>query len=290
MELFYIQSLLARHMVETPYIHLRGIFGSLGRCIIQRLLRNRSNIIVSNEYHKSLTKLFSTELEFSDTEILPSSNCPISPGHRVVILSPDGQFSNDYGLDGVLSIADIEVILVTPNLDSIQFDLGKFDSHFIIHHMIPSDSSPHWNNQLLDGMIDSLLDGNDFHSDGHVGWWVAEQDVADAICRMIVSEHTCPKTVNVTGRRSWKAEQVFEELEMLYNRTMAGQSGSFTSEHLSTPRTPNIEVVAVEQSIQYKRPDLKNLHDSLVLADGEGWRPMTPIRAGLMHFLIGKMN
>ena len=277
-------------MVESPCIHLRGILGSLGHCIVQRLLRNRSSIVVSNEYHNSLNQLFSTELEFSNSAILSSDNCPISPGHRVIILSPNGQISDDDGLYEIFSNANIEAILVTPNLDSMQADVGEFDSHFIIHHMIPSDSSPHWNNQLLDDMIDSLFDGNVFNSDDQIGWWVAEQDVADAICRLIVSEHTSPKRVNFTGRRSWKAEQIFEELEILYKRTIAGQSGSFTSEHLSTPITPNIELVAVEQSVEYKRPDLKNLHESLVLADGEGWRPMTPIRTGLMHFIIGKMN
>ena len=68
---------------------------------------------------------------------------------------------------------------------------------------------------------------------GHVGWWVAELDIADAISRLMLSNHSSPKEVNFAGRRSWKSNQVFEELQILYKRTIAGQSGSFTTEHLT---------------------------------------------------------
>ena len=106
----------------------------------------------------------------------------------------------------------------------------------------------------------------------------------------LLSNHPNPSQVNIAGRRSWGSEQVFEELGMLYNRTIAGQSGDFTTKDLTSPSTPSIELVPVDQSRQNIRPDLKSLHKSLILADGDGWRPLTPIRTGLMHFLIGKMN
>ena len=167
---------------------------------------------------------------------------------------------------------------------------SEVDCHFLIHDMIPSNSLHPWENQSLDGMIESLVEGKDFDFTTDVGWLVAEVDVADAISRLILSDHPNHSEVNIAGRRSWDTGQVFEELEMLYNRTIAGQSGDFTTKHLSSPSTPNIELVPIEQSRQNNRPDLKSLHESLVLADGDGWRPMTPLRTGLMHFLIGKMN
>ena len=77
---------------------------------------------------------------------------------------------------------------------------------------------------------------------------------------------------------------------MLYQRTIAGQSGEFTTSHLTAASSPKIAVVPIDQVGQLNRPNLKPLHDSLVDSDGGGWRPMTPIRTGLMHFLIGKMN
>jgi hypothetical protein len=188
------------------------------------------------------------------------------------------------GVDGA------EVILVTPLRLGVEFDLSEIDGHFIVHDMIPSVSSVLWDNPYLDDMIQSLIEGYDFDSKGYVGWWVAELDIADAISRLMLSNHSSPKEVNFAGRRSWKSNQVFEELQILYKRTIAGQSGSFTTEHLTSPSTPEIELLPGEMSVHNKRPSLNTLHDSLILADGEGWRPMTPLRTSLMHFLIGKLN
>lgn len=277
-------------MVEIACIHLRGNLDSLGHSIIQRLLRGSIDIVVPSESHESLEKLFSTELEFSQSQILSSKNCPISPGHRVLLLGFENYLSSfddskiGVGVDGA------EVILVTPVRLDVEFDLSEIDGHFIVHDMIPSVSSVLWNNPYLDDMIQSLIEGYDFDSKGHVGWWVAELDIADAISRLMLSNHSSPKEVNFAGRRSWKSNQVFEELQILYKRTIAGQSGSFTTEHLTSPSTPEIELLPGEMSEHNKRPSLSTLHDSLILADGEGWRPMTPLRTSLMHFLIGKLN
>ena len=278
-------------MMEKACVHIRGQLGSLGHSIIQRLLREDLDIIVQEDNLKTLKKLFSTELEFSKSNISSCQDNSIVAGNRVLLLGFDNyRASNDdpqlgIGIDGA------EVILVTPSNVLVEVDSSEVDCHFLIHDMIPSESSSHpWENPSLDDMIESLVEGEDFDITADIGWWVAEVDVADAISRLLLSSHPNPSQVNIAGRRSWDVEQVFEELEMLYNRTIAGQSGDFTTKHLSSPSTPNIELISVEQSRQNIRPDLKALHESLVLADGDGWRPMTPIRTGLMHFLIGKMN
>jgi len=277
-------------MMERACVHIRGQLGSLGHSIIQRLLRDELDIIVQEEYHQSLNKLFSTELEFSKSNISSCKDNPIVAGNRVLLLGVDN-FSTSYDDPQVgIGVDGVEVILVTSSNDLVKIDTSEVDCHFLIHDMIPSNSLHPWKNQSLDDMIESLVEGKDFDITADVGWWVAEVDVADAISRLILSDHPNHSEVNIAGRRSWDTGQVFEELEMLYNRTIAGQSGEFTTKHLSSPSTPNIELVPVEQSRQNNRPDLKSLHESLVLADGDGWRPMTPLRAGLMHFLIGKMN
>ena len=277
-------------MMERACVHIRGQLGSLGHSIIQRLLREELDIIVQEENHQSLNKLFSTELEFSKSNISSCQDNPIVAGNRVLLLGFDN-YSTSYDDPQVGSGVDgVEAILVTSSNNLVKIDTSEVDCHFLIHDMIPSNSLHPWENQSLDDMIESLVEGKDFDITADVGWWVAEVDVADAISRLILSDHPNHSEVNIAGRRSWDESQVFEELEMLYNRTIAGQSGEFTTKHLSSPSTPNIELVPVEQSIQNTRPDLKPLHESLVLADGDGWRPMTPLRAGLMHFLIGKMN
>ena len=277
-------------MMERACVHIRGELGSLGHSVIQRLLRDELDIIVQEENHQYLNKLFSTELEFSKSNISSCQENPIVAGNRVLLLGFDNYTASYDDPQVGIGVDGVEVILVTPSNNMVEIDAGEVDSHFLIHDMIPSKSSQPWENQLLDSMIESLVEGKDFDITADIGWWVAEVDVADAISRLILSEHPNHLEVNIAGRRSWDAGQVFEELEMLYNRTIAGQSGDFTTKHLSSPSTPNIELVTVEQSKQNIRPDLKPLHESLVLADGDGWRPMTPIRTSLMHFLIGKMN
>ena len=277
-------------MVEIACIHLRGNLDSLGHSIIQRLLRGSIDIVVPSESHESLEKLFSSEIEFSQSQILSSKNCPISPGHRVLLLGFENYLSSFDDSKIGIGVDGAEVILVTPLRLGVEFDLSEIDGHFIVHDMIPSVSSVLWDNSYLDDMIQSLIEGYDFDSKGYVGWWVAELDIADAISRLMLSNHSSPKEVNFAGRRSWKSNQVFEELQILYKRTIAGQSGSFTTEHLTSPSTPEIELLPGEMSVHNKRPSLNTLHDSLILADGEGWRPMTPLRTSLMHFLIGKLN
>ena len=277
-------------MMERACVHIRGELGSLGHSVIQRLLRDELDIIVQEENHQYLNKLFSTELEFSKSNISSCQENPIVAGNRVLLLGFDNYTASYDDPQVGIGVDGVEVILVTPSGNMVEIDASEVDSHFLIHDMIPSNSLQPWENQLLDTMIESLVEGKDFDAIAYVGWWVAEVDVADAISRLILSKHPNQPEVNIAGRRSWEAGQVFEELEMLYNRTIAGQSGDFTTKHLSSPSTPNIELVTVEQSKQNIRPDLKPLHESLVLADGDGWRPMTPIRTGLMHFLIGKMN
>ena len=81
---------------------------------------------------------------------------------------------------------------------------------------------------------------------------------------------------------------------MLYQRTAAGQSGSFGVSELSAPPSPNIELqpLMVSDSVpmtleenRAQRPDLSSIHDALHAADGDGWRPLVPVRTAMMHCL-----
>ena len=277
-------------MEGVACIHIRGQLGSLGNSIIQRLLRDEVSIIVHADNFAEVNKKFSTEIEFSESQIHSSENVSIAPGHRILLLGFENYNSSGDDSSFGIGIDGAEVILVTPNLGDIEIDASEVDAHITIHDMIPNDSIYPWNCQILDGIFKELVGGNSIALSNGAGWWIGELDVADAISRLVLSSSSMPELVQIAGRRSWANSQILEELQILYSRTMAGQSGDFTTEHLTSPRTPKIELVVVDGSIQDNRPDLKTLHESLFLADGEGWRPMTPIRTALMHFLIGKMK
>lgn len=277
-------------MEGVACIHIRGQLGSLGNSIIQRLLRDEVSIIVQAGNFVEVNQKFSTEIEFSKSKIYSSQNVSIAPGHRLLILGFENYNSIEDDSNFGIGIDGAEIILVTPSLGDIEIDTSEVDAHTIIHDMIPNDSAYPWNCQILDDIFEDLVEGNNITLSNGSGWWISELDVADAISRLVLSSSPMPELVHIAGRRSWKNSQILEELQILYSRTIAGQSGDFTTEHLTSPSVPKIELVVVEDSVQDNRPELKTLHESLVLADGGGWRPMTPIRTALMHFLIGKMK
>ena len=117
-------------------------------------------------------------------------------------------------------------------------------------------------------------------------------DVADSIVRILVSEQPFPKIANISGRRAWSDDQTVEEMRILFSRTMAGKSGEFSAQHLTTPSSPKIEVETLSEvsDEQFSRPDLESIHQVLVECDGDGWRPLMPIRSALMVFLIGAIE
>jgi hypothetical protein len=123
-------------------------------------------------------------------------------------------------------------------------------------------------------------------------WWVSEMDVADSIVRILVSDQSFPTFANISGRRAWSDDQTVEEMKLLFSRTMAGKSGMFSAQHLTTPPSPIIEVEAISQlnDNEYPRPDLESIHQVLVACDGDGWRPLMPIRSALMAFLAGAIQ
>jgi hypothetical protein len=277
-------------MEGNPCIHIRGQLGSLGNSIIQRLLRSKVDIVIQQRKYESIISNFSTELEFSESNIHSSEQYELIPGHRMLLLGfADYRDDFDDANTGI-GMGGVEVILVTPNLDELEIDTSEIDSHVVIHDMIPSASTPPWDCSQLDTFMSALVSDNVIEDSESSGWWIAELDVSDAISRLVISDHPMPVKIDISGRRSWNSKQIFEELEMLYKRTIAGQSGEFLASHLTSTSTPGIAVILAKDVKQLNRPDLKLLHDALIKSDGEGWRPTTPIRTGLMHFLIGKMN
>ena len=73
-------------MEGNPCIHIRGQLGSLGNSIIQRLLRSKVDIVIQQRNYESIISNFSTELEFSESNIHSSEQYELIPGHRMLLL------------------------------------------------------------------------------------------------------------------------------------------------------------------------------------------------------------
>jgi len=79
------------------------------------------------------------------------------------------------------------------------------------------------------------------------------------------------------GVRHW----VLDEMQGLWQRWLNTMDHSHTTASLSEVPTP----AAVSYTGERRRPDLAPLHDALVAAGTDGWRPMTAMRVGLMECL-----
>ena len=274
-----------------PVVHLRGQLGSLGNSIIQRLLREKVEIVLCIDDFEEANQKFSVELEFSQSRVTRSENCRIHAGHRVVLFGFQGYVNDHADVELGFGVEDAEVILITPSTESIEIDTSEIDSHVIVHDMIPYEPQAPWNNSFLDGIMNSLTEGAEVLEEKQSSrFLVAELDVADAISRLLISNNPTPKLLEISGRRGWGDVQIYRELKTLYNRTIAGQTGKFSAENLTSPSTPKIELLAKDELIDTNRPNLGTLHRALTDCGSDGWRPSIPIRTALMYFLIGKLK
>ena len=286
-------------MRKAPTVHLRGSDSSLGVAIVERFLRSRVNVIVPDDIHSILLQQHSTELEYSECEFYSSNDIPLCPGHRLMLigLGPFGDTSDEQsGFD----IDELEIILVVPGGLVPEFDAHSIDSIVEVYDMLPRTFDRTWQNQTISTWMNTLQIGEQpCMVDDQQHWWVSDIDVADALVRILLSELPFPARVKMSGRRAWGQEQSIEELVLLYQRTKAGQTGDFSIEHLTASPSPNFEVktlvvnpnlpMGVEDNSR-QRPDLSPIHDVLHSIDGDGWRPLVPIRTALMHTLAGYLK
>ena len=112
--------------------------------------------------------------------------------------------------------------------------------------------------------------------------WCDLNDVSAAVALML-RDPTLEGTYHFAGRRSWSAEETWIEFNAMVQRTLAGQTGAFGSEHLTARGVPAVRTVAVSGiGDEAPRPPLGPLHAFLTEATGEGWHPKTPLRQSLM--------
>lgn len=286
-------------MRKAPTVHFRGLTSSFGYALVERFLRSSVNLVVDDIIQSSLLEKYSTELEYSECKFYSSKDVPLKSGHRLMLIG-FGPFQ--YATDGEsgLEINELERVLVIPGELAPDIDSESLDSVVEVFDLLPRSCDGIWENKQISTWMKSLLHGEQSppHStEKH--WWVSDIDVADALVRILLSEQSFPARLKVSGRRAWNQEQTLEELSLLYQRTKAGQTGNFGIEHLTSAPSPNIEVKSlvvnpnlpldIEENAR-QRPDLSPIHDVLHRIDGDGWRPLVPIRTALMHTLAGYLE
>ena len=281
-------------MAHRPVVHLQGVPSSLMFGMIERLLRSASDVVLDIPIHDMIVARYANDLAFGEASIFTPEAKPLSFGHRVVMIG-FGAFTTEDDASIGHDVEGAEFILVTPARHTGEVGFDWADAHVVVHDLIPMHAGGGWVPPALIRWFDALKVGQSAEfAEKQEHWWVGEVDVADALVRLLISEQPFPETCKMSGRRGWGEDQTLEEFQMLYRRTTAGQTGSFGIEELTAAPTPKIELqplmvtnslpLSVEANRQ-QRPDLSAIHDALHAADGDGWRPLVPVRTALMHCL-----
>jgi len=281
-------------MRSTPIVHLRGIDSSLGDAMIERLLRTHACIVVPHSTVEELTARYSADLEFGECELYGSDQVPFEAGHRLFLMGL-GPFTAPSDGERGFDVDGLEIVLALPGHLGIETEHEWIDSHIEVHDLLPRRQDLVWQSPRFQAWMESLRSSGTVTANESLQyWWVSDIDVADALVRILLSDEPFSSEMKISGRRSWSEEQTLEELSLLYNRTVAGRTGRFSVEHLTAAPTPSIEVQSlivqpnlpmdVDENAR-KRPDLSPLHNLLHRIDGDGWRPLVPIRTALMHSL-----
>ena len=272
-------------MSKPRVVHFLGEILGVGEDLIHKLVCNNTKCSIVDNWYDLLISQMSTELEiFSEKPLL---------------FNPDLVYSNDVllyfalneqtvDLDTLAGI-DCDVILLLDGNSRIDVQ-GRSLNLIYLHDLISFSEVESTANEKLDQLFDLCSSySREFNlPSGEKHWWVSQQDVAAGLFRLINYTRPLPQLIHICGRRGWTNQETFEQLELLYNRTIAGSSGQFQTSHLESKPVIHPTVAKVSQITQSTRPDLSIINELLIDIDGEGWRPLTPLRTSLMHYLATK--
>ena len=282
-------------MRQAPVIHLRGLDSSIGRALVERILRTDAHLVVPRKHYEDVLRRYATELEFGECELHAADHLFFASGHRLMLIGL-GPFDEPSDGENGFEVDGLEIILAAPSHLGIEVDTEWVDSLILVHDLLPRVKDLTWGSSLFSQWMAQLNAHETPSPKGETEhWWVSDIDVADAFVRILMSDEAFPSQLKVSGRRAWSQAQTVEELSLLHARTMAGKTGHFSVEHLTAAPTPTIEVKSLivnpstpmsQEENSQQRPDLSPLHDVLHRIDGDGWRPLVPIRTALMHALV----
>ncbi|HII45690.1 MAG TPA: hypothetical protein HA327_06590 [Candidatus Poseidoniaceae archaeon] len=271
-------------MTQEKVVHFLGEIIGLGEETLTRVLLNHNNCTIPKKYfHSSIEKL-SASLEFVKHRPQIHTESSVAK-HDVVVFFHFG----DGGIDTSLLVSyPCFVILVSDN-PSVIGPLDESIKLLHIHDMIHYVANKQYNTKL-DDLLELCLKGHplDIDSQSNLHWWVSQQDVAACLIRLIHNAEKLPQISDLCGRRGWSSKETLEQLQLLYQRTLAGASGKFNPEHLVVKPVVTKILQGSELNIRSSRPDLSVIDDVLLAADGQRWRPLITLRTSLMHYLATK--
>ena len=272
-------------MSKPRVVHFLGELLGVGEDLIHKLVCNNIKCSIVDNWYDLLISKMSTELEvFSERPILFNPDL-VDSNDMLLYFALHGQTVDFDTLAGI----DCDVILLLDGNSRIDVQVTSLNIIYI-HDLISFSEVESIANEKLDRLLDLCISNSrDFDIPlDKKHWWVSQQDVAACLLRLIDYTRPLPQFIHICGRRGWTNQETFEQLELLYDRTIAGSSGQFQTSHLESKPVIHPTVAKVSQITPSTRPDLSIINELLIDIDGEGWRPLTPLRTSLMHYLATK--
>ena len=274
-------------MARPRTVHFMGDLDGFGIALAIRLSSRNRVFTVSKATLSTLEDTIETMgLNDGTSQYLVSRE--IHPNDLIVITSGlEQQF--DMNLAEELP-ADVQVIhLTSGDFGSSQPDF--IDTNIVIKDMILESKSSFFKSDSLASAYRQIerLETTDSVPSYH--WWVAQQDVIDALVCLFSLDCKLPRELNICGRKMWSLTDTKDQLKMLYDRTVAGQTGNFDISHLTANSPiPNGLVAIEDMSNDVQRPSLASLHDLLLATSCHGWRPQVPLRTALMKYIALQLD
>ena len=165
---------------------------------------------------------------------------------------------------------------------------GEADLVVRIHDLLVPEGAIDWGSEVIHEWADWVRDGAEgIHPpDIEARHWVHIRDATDALALLILADTDAAiqGVIDMSGRRAWTPKSVLDEMTLLWSRFTNALHHSHTIHSLTDNPSP--------ASLSYRpkdpRPDLGPLHDALLEAGGDGWRPLISMRVALMEVFAHK--
>ena len=182
--------------------------------------------------------------------------------------------------------ADITISMgeeVSADIAIVYSDSEHTEARLIVkvHDLLVPEGAQRWGPQSIHEWADWVVGGakGEPRSD-KPRHWVHVRDATDALAILVLSEEISSGSVDLCGRRPWSRESIITEISLLWGRFTDAVQHKHTVSSLTGSNSP-----VSSDEVQTTRPDLGPLHNALLRAGGDGWRPIVPMRVSLMEVL-----
>ena len=272
-------------MAKPSCVHFLGDIPGLGEDLLQKLIHQNVQCSIAIEWYEKIISNLSTELEFFVNKPVLYDGKVIQ-AHDIAIFFAFARNKIDWN---TFSKFPCEVLVVT-NDNTVLVPKQEKIRLVHVYDMISCTTITEASNDILDGYLSicKLDEENPKLVEDSKHWWVSQQDVAAGLARLLSDVTILPPISHLCGRRGWTKQETYQQLLLLYQRTMAGSSGNFETIHLEQKPVISPVLEDISQINKPSRPDLSIINEALREIDGDGWRPLTPLRTSLMQYLATK--